>query len=106
MKRSLPIAPPCIGSGYCCWKAPCWLGLRVHGQISGPCPSLTWSPEDGRHYCGEVLKATEPADRERLKAELYVGEGCCSSLNSWRREPLQDRTNVDIALRRVTFDTP
>jgi hypothetical protein len=80
----------CIGSGYCCWKAPCAEGQRVHNISSGKCPSLVW--EKGRHWCGLVLNA-EPAEAERLKKSLYIGEGCCSSLNSWRREELQDRTD-------------
>jgi hypothetical protein len=88
----LPIAPPCIGSGYCCHKAPCGIGVARHGLLPGPCRSLVWSAEDQRHYCGEILNAATPRERERLKEQLYVGEGCCSSLNSWRREPLQDRT--------------
>jgi len=29
---------------------------------------------------------------ETYRKELYAGEGCCANLNSWRREPLKDRT--------------
>jgi hypothetical protein len=27
---------------------------------------------------------------------LYAGEGCSSSLNSWRREPLKDRRKLQV----------
>ena len=79
----------CIGSGYCCWKAPCMLAQRVHGPVSGPCPSLVF--DKGRHWCGEVLKADED-DKLKIIDNLAIGAGCCSSLNSWRREPIRDRT--------------
>lgn len=78
----------CIGSGYCCWKAPCHLAQKEHGPIPGPCPELRWNGE--RHLCGAVLAAKE---KECLMKELFIGEGCCSPLNSWRREKLQNRTN-------------
>ena len=29
---------------------------------------------------------------ESYRKELYAGEGCCMNLNTWRIEPLQDRT--------------
>ena len=29
-----------------------------------------------------------------LKEQLAIGAGCCSPLNSWRREPLKDRTRL------------
>lgn len=79
-----PVAP-CIGSGYCCKKSLCWVGLRVHGTMPGPCPSLVFDGE--RHWCGEVLKA-EGSQKEELKHDLHIGAGCCSSLNSDRREML------------------
>lgn len=74
---------PCIGSGYCCKKALCWIGVKVHGSIPGPCPSLVYDDKEERHWCGEILKADK--EQETLKAELYVGAGCCSSLNSDRQ---------------------
>ena len=76
---------PCIGSGYCCKKALCWIGLRVNGSISGPCPSLVFDGE--RHWCGEVQKA-EGSQKEALIEDLSIGAGCCSSLNSDRQEML------------------
>ena len=81
----------CIGSGYCCWKVPCGEALRVHPQLtSGPCPELKWNGE--RHLCGLVLRSGEK-EAERLKSSLSIGDGCCSPLNTWRRDPLEDRTN-------------
>jgi len=80
----------CIGSGYCCWKAPCGEAVKIHKDLtSGPCPELRWNGE--RHMCGLILDADDE-EKKRLMASLSIGQGCCSSLNSWRREPLQDRT--------------
>ena len=31
---------------------------------------------------------------EQYRTELFAGLGCCSNLNSWRREALQDRTKL------------
>jgi len=76
---------PCIGSGHCCKQALCVIGMQAHGVMPGPCPSLVF--EDERYWCGEVLKADEER-KEWLKANLYIGEGCCSTLNSDRREML------------------
>jgi len=76
----------CIGSGYCCHKSLCFDGLAKHGNIQGPCPSLVWDEEAQRHWCGLVL------DGEITGKSLYIGEGCCSSLNTWRVQPLKDRT--------------
>jgi hypothetical protein len=78
---------PCVGSGLCCLKARCWIGTRVHGP-GDKCPSLVW--EDGRYWCGEILKSQDP---EQLKRELYVGDGCCMALfNTLRQERLRDMT--------------
>ena len=79
---------PCIGCGYCCSKVRCALGASIHGAELGPCPSLHW--DGARHWCGLVLNAAGAA-RERLQAELAIGAGCCSPLNSLRRQLLADR---------------
>ena len=71
---------PCIGSGFCCKKAPCWVGLRVHGPVA-PCPSLVF--KDERYWCGEILKA-DGAEEQALMDDLSVGAGCCANLNSDR----------------------
>jgi hypothetical protein len=76
---------PCVGSGYCCTKALCLLGVEKHGEMEGPCPSLRWDSEAGRHWCGLIL------DGEIDGWELAAGEGCCAPLNSWRGK-VKDRS--------------
>lgn len=67
----------CVGCGYCCLKAMCALGVKEYGRTSTRCPYLYWHVEDKRYYC-------QLYDREKwLK---YFGEGCSSSLNSWRKD--------------------
>jgi len=80
----------CVGSGYCCWKAPCGEAMKVHpGLRGGPCPELRWNGE--RHLCGLIVDAGQERSQQ-LMGSLAVGEGCCSPLNSWRRGALRDRT--------------
>lgn len=74
--------PSCIGCGYCCIKSTCQIGLDYFNNIK-PCPGLKWNGE--RHIC---LLASQ------FKNTLSIGEGCCSNLNSWRREPLINRINI------------
>ena len=50
---------------------------------------MRWNGE--RHLCGVVVDADEEKEAW-LKKNLYIGEGCCSPLNTWRREPLKNRT--------------
>ena len=76
---------PCVGSGYCCVKATCILGVKKHGQVEGTCPSLRWDESHSRHLCGLVV------DGEVSGWELSIGEGCCAPLNTWRDE-VKDRT--------------
>lgn len=92
-------AKPCVGSGLCCLKARCFLGVLAHGP-GAECPSLVWkstredaSPgEEGRYWCGEILKAEGEA-QEQLRRQLYVGEGCCMPLfNSLREERFKSMT--------------
>lgn len=33
---------------------------------------------------------------ESYRKDLYASEGCCMNLNSWRHEPIQNRTIVPI----------
>ena len=76
----------CIGSGYCCKKTPCWESYRAIPELKeGPCPHLENDGE--RHWCGLITKAS-PQEAKRLRASLYVGAGCCSSLNDLRRDML------------------
>ncbi len=76
-------APSCVGSGYCCKKAPCMLGVQLHGLVA-PCPSLVFDDNKRRYMCGEIVSAR--GERlELLKRELAIGAGCCSPLNSDRK---------------------
>lgn len=66
--------PSCRGCGYCCYEATCSLGVNLFGTTH-PCPALIW---DGEKYRCKLANDFEDA--------LYIGSGCCSSLNSWRKE--------------------
>jgi hypothetical protein len=66
--------PSCRGCGYCCHQATCSLGVSLFGAIH-PCPALIW---DGEKYRCKLANDFEDA--------LYIGSGCCSPLNSWRKE--------------------
>lgn len=81
----------CIGCGFCCVKAPCVASVLLYRE-SSPCPALTWDEENQRHWC-ELGLFPGPLG-EFYRQEMYMGipGGCSSNLNSWRKEPLQDRT--------------
>jgi len=81
----------CIGCGYCCVSATCVAGVEKFG-VSKPCKGLKWDDENKRHYC--ILCIGENQSSFFYRKHLHIGEGCCSNLNSWRREPLQDRTKT------------
>lgn len=66
--------PSCIGCGYCCIQATCYLGVQFWGHIH-PCPGLYW--DTNRYMC---KLADEFPDK------LYIGVGCCSPKNTWRNE--------------------
>lgn len=76
----------CIGCGYCCWKVTCEFG-KSRGAQYRPCSFLVF--ENGRHWCGLVLKGGETG--KRAAKCIGIGVGCCSNLNSWRMEPIKDR---------------
>ena len=76
----------CIGCGFCCIKARCVASQRLY-QSAEVCPALKWDGK--RHFCD--LMFLPGIIGEGYRKELYAGEGCCSNLNSWRTEPLQDR---------------
>jgi len=85
-------AKPCVGSGLCCLKARCSIGVMVHGP-GAECPSLVW--KEGRYWCGEILKAEGEA-REDLRRQLSVGAGCCMPLfNSLREERFRSMTEAE-----------
>jgi hypothetical protein len=75
----------CVGCGYCCLTAMCAVGYLVYSagkEVDVPerCPYLLWNKEDGRYWCG----LTEV--HEKFKSLIHAGEGCCSTLNSWRKD--------------------
>jgi hypothetical protein len=83
------LASKCMGSGYCCVKAQCQVSLQKHG-VQKLCPELDWN--GSRHVCKLMLLPGN--EGEFYRKGLYAGEGCSSSLNSWRREPLKDRRSL------------
>ena len=85
-----PAYPPCIGCGYCCWKCVCSVGRNRGLRYSAaPCPLLVF--HDGRHWCS-VVEEAQGSYRELVCHNLSIGAGCCESMNSWRFEPIIDRT--------------
>jgi hypothetical protein len=66
--------PSCVGCSYCCRQATCLLGVKLFGA-QYPCPALFWN--GGKYRCKLA---------ENFKEDLYIGCGCSSSLNSWRKE--------------------
>lgn len=73
----------CVGCGYCCKKSTCYEGSQITSSGHGPCPFLSYDGQEGRYWCGLVLQAPEER-RRHLIGSLYIGAGCCSSLNSDR----------------------
>jgi hypothetical protein len=71
----------CNGCGFCCIKAQCLLSVKLFGRCD-ICPALEWI--GSRHICRLAKGHSE---------ELYIGAGCCASLNSWRKD-LKDRTQL------------
>jgi len=61
----------CVGCGYCCLKATCGLGL----DTPEGCEFLQWN--GSRYICLQALLH---------HAELAIGAGCTSSLNTWRKD--------------------
>ncbi len=92
----------CIGCGFCCIKAKCGAGVRLYGGGKGICPALIWNGE--RHVC-DLMEL--PGDLGRTyRTELFAGLGCCSNLNSWRREDLADRTKPPVVFNPVNHIPP
>jgi len=73
--------PECVGCGYCCIKAPCAESMSLFQ--SKQCPVLHWNNDSKRYEC---LLVKDPSFKgDFYRKELAIGEGCCSSLNSWRK---------------------
>ena len=85
--RSNPslIGSPCIGCGYCCKKARCWVSLHINGTDKRPCPSLVF--KDGRYWC-EIVQTAVGEDKEKIINELAIGGGCSSALFNSHREAM------------------
>lgn len=74
--------PPCVGCGYCCITAPCFLSAYMEWHINSKqvCRKLVWSKSDQRYWC--QAKDEYP---EKLE-HLGFGAGCPSVLgNKWRQ---------------------
>lgn len=76
----------CVGSGLCCWKAPCGIAANKYRDITPwmegkGCPSLRWDEKAGRYFCREVEEGGQD-----VRDALYIGAGCCMSLFNDNRE--------------------
>jgi hypothetical protein len=79
--------PPCLGCGYCCQKVRCPIGIEQHG-VGDNCPSLIFDAAANRFWCTEVQK------NPKLRVDLNIGDGCCSSLNSQRAAKARELKNT------------
>lgn len=68
----------CVGCGYCCKKTMCFVGQYALGSIQRSCPFLFWNGE--RYLCKLAVDSSVYRDR------ILAGVGCCSPLNTWRKE--------------------
>jgi hypothetical protein len=82
---------PCVGCGYCCLARVCSTGIIVatdanmlllaRGQpwldLPRRCPCLVWA--GNRYRCSY-------AGCEGHSQAVGIGEGCSSSMNSWRQD--------------------
>jgi len=71
---------PCIGCGYCCKKAMCFIGIVIYGRPKDNCPYLIWSNTRNRYLCQLVIS------NESFINKISIGEGCGSPLNTWRNQ--------------------
>jgi hypothetical protein len=87
-------ARPCVGSGYCCKKAPCPYG---EADETGGCRFLVvWDQTETvttRYRCGRYAEIVGQPGADLVPA---FGAGCCSSLNTDRRDIL-----VELRARRT-----
>ena len=80
----------CVGSGYCCMTTPCGVAQQVYpeqARMGGRCPALRWDEKAGRYFCREAEKS------DTVARVLFVGAGCSSGLNTWRRD-VKDRPTI------------
>lgn len=77
--------PQCVGCGYCCCKVWCYPALQKYGfgklsklyETKGVCPELRWT--------GKVYRCELAGKSVRNDTALSIGEGCCSTMNSDRK---------------------
>jgi len=81
----------CVGCGYCCMKTPCDASRRLYGTIK-ECPQLIWDEQTSRYNCGLML--IHGMIGEGYKKELHAGAGCCSGMNTWRKD-VKKRTGIE-----------
>lgn len=76
----------CVGSGYCCKKAPCGFG---EADETGGCRFLVvWQQSETtieRYRCG---KYAEIIGRPGAELSPAFGAGCCSPLFNTRRDAI------------------
>lgn len=92
----------CKGCGYCCIKWPCPIELASYGyrnQVRKSCPNLYWNSKQSKYRC----KAIET--NELCYKGMSAGEGCCATLNTWRKE-IKIRRMRDMAINSVMDMTP
>lgn len=77
-KKKKYIYPECVGCGYCCIRVMCDVGMREHDGWEERCPYLIW--KDDKYRCELVL------NKIIRWREIAAGQGCSSSLNSWRQD--------------------
>ena len=91
------IVQDCVGCGFCCRKGPCGLAQRIYacGEWTG-CPGLVF--HDDRWWCKPIEEARGTL-RDDLIKELYIGDGCCCSMNTDRanipRPPEENVEDID-----------
>ena len=81
--------PRCVHSGFCCKQTQCGVSLMKYGNLPGYrqpmelrvladlCPALY--EQNGDFLCRHAGEFSEG---------LYIGAGCCSTMNSDRQEKL------------------
>jgi hypothetical protein len=88
----------CVGSGFCCKRAPCVYGAA---GPDGACTSLVpWLGDDlgvQRYRCGKYDEIA--ADPSSVISPAF-GAGCCSTLFNEPRE------QILVALRRRALEAP
>ena len=73
---------PCIRSGYCCNKAPCYFG-EVTSDINPSCKFLEGN-SPGNYKCGKYDEIVAGMPENNAEFEPAFGAGCSSALNPVR----------------------